>query len=792
MKRSAVFLIPGLLGAFVCAMFATQSVYAQQASRRADDASKRAQKWAVLMGVDQYVNGPKMRYCTEDATALVGGLTASGFSEQQVFALTDNVAEGDQASMYPTKGNIEKALDLVLSLPEKDDLLVVGYFGAGVQMKDANGTVVPYLCPRDGNLSDVNTLVPLADIYSRLENCEARYKVLILDTNRESLRNTKLPEGVEFLDVGATTKPFGVQILASTSANEVSFEDENLAHGVFANFLLEGMKDPSSGADLNGDGDVSIQELYYHAKTRTKAWVARNYFSRQQVVLYGETSSNFSFCTPTAIRRMGNGDQRVLPLGASLQKAIGQALPNSRIIVAEGVCNLPSTVVIDRPVEIVGESSDRTVFTCDNGAVFDIRSKGVVIRNLGVKGLGSRGPKPNDFDSAICVRNSDARIIGCTISSEVRNGVYAMVSQSQPVLVRCMLADCHNTGVRASGGSKVTVRECMLSDNKDSGISVAPFTRAIVEHTTIRKSDVGLDVDRMGNVDFVDLDFQKNGDTAVRVVNAPVIGLSGRGENVLSVVRFKNSVGPYSDSVAAGSHSLVPVNAIARASSVVNGGIASSREMGMSLTASQENGMSLAGSRDTGMNVTSLRPRGMVTGGVNITTVDVRNAASRNGSAGVAGLQISDGMLRAGLNTGTAGLRAARALYNSENAGISANEIRGNASGLTAVSMMRNNGILATGVNSGNAVNVGSLRGTMENAGIVANSNNVNAGVTTAMDSIQFNADRARANSVSARVHSFGARPAGYGFIQPLRSNLTDAYDTNFNGNVNFNGTVRE
>ncbi len=757
MKRSAIFLIPGLLGAFVCAMFAAQSVYAQSASRRTDDVSKRSQKWAVLVGVDQYVNGPKMRYCTEDATALVGGLTASGFSEQQVFALTDNVAEGDQASMYPTKGNIEKALDLVFSLPEPDDLIVLGYFGAGVQIKNSQGEMVPYLCPRDGDLSDVSTLVPLADIYKRLETCVARHRILILDTDRESFRNTKLPEGVEFLDVSSTSKPFGVQILTSTSVNEKSFEDENLSHGVFANFLLEGMKDPSSGADLNGDGDISIQELYYHAKTRTKAWVARNYFSRQQVALYGETSLNFPLCTPTAVRRMGNGDQRVLPLGASLQKAISQALPNSRIIVADGVCNLPSTVVVDRPVEIVGESSDRTVFTCSNGPVFDIRAKGVVIRNLGVKGLGSRGPKPNDFDSAICVRNSDVRIIGCTISSEVRNGVYAMVSQSQPVLVRCMLADCRSTGVRASGGAKVTIRECMLSDNKESGISVAPFTRAIVEHTTIRKSDVGLDVDRMGNVDFVDLDFQKNGDTAVRVVNAPVIGLSGRGENVLSVVRFKDSVGPYSDSVAAGSHSLVPVNAIARASNMVNNSsIAGSRTTGMNLTGSQDTGMNLTGSQDTGMNITSLRPRGMVTGGINVTTIDVRGAESRGGTTSFTDLQYSNGSLQAGLNTGSTGLRAARMLYSNDN-----------------------------------SANIGSS-GTMQSTGITAGNNSVNAGATTAMDSIHFNTESARSNSVSARVHSFGARPAGYGFIQPLRSNLTDAYETNLNGNVNFSGTVRE
>ena len=601
MKRLAIILV---LGMFLAS--AAQPVSAQPSGRRAGDVNKRSQKWAVLVGVDQYEAG-KLRYCTDDATALVGALSASGFNEQQVYALTDNVVEADQEKMSPTKENLNEIMGLVLSLPEKDDLVVVGFFGMGVQVRSADGKKTPYLCPKDGVLTDVSTLIPLSDVFSRLETCPARFKVLVLDVNRESSLQIQLPEGMERLDVTSVASPFGVQILSSVAPGEISREDENSSHSVFAQYLLTGVKDPSSGADWNEDGEVSIQELFAFVKTSTKAFVARNFFARQQVTLYGETFSDFALCAPTAVRRVGR-DQRVLPLGASLQTAIDRALPNSRIIVAQGTCNLPRTVVVDRPVEIVGESPESTVFACSNGPVFDIRSKGVVIRNLGVKGLGSRSERVDDFDSAICVRNSDARIIGCVISSAVRNGVYAMVSQSTPYLVRCTITDCGKTGVRAAGGSNVTVRECLLTKNGESGVSVAPFTKAVVQHCTISNCDVGLDVDRMGYADYAQLDFIRNGEDAIRVVNAPVIGFSGRGENVLSVVHFKDVTGPYEDVMASGSHSMAPVSSVARSNTALGG-------------------MNITSGRSTGMNITSARNRSMFSGAADIVELRDRTQA---------------------------------------------------------------------------------------------------------------------------------------------------------------------
>ena len=59
----------------------------------AADSPKSPQRWAVLIGVDQYTNVHKLKYCVADQQALAKQLVASGFPEDQVFVLSDKAQE---------------------------------------------------------------------------------------------------------------------------------------------------------------------------------------------------------------------------------------------------------------------------------------------------------------------------------------------------------------------------------------------------------------------------------------------------------------------------------------------------------------------------------------------------------------------------------------------------------------------------------------------------------------------------------------------------------------------------
>jgi uncharacterized caspase-like protein len=51
----------------------------------------------------------------------------------------------------------------------------------------------------------------------------------------------------------------GRVIISSCSANEVSKEDDNLQHGIFSYYMLEGLK---GRTDQDGDGIITVSELF--------------------------------------------------------------------------------------------------------------------------------------------------------------------------------------------------------------------------------------------------------------------------------------------------------------------------------------------------------------------------------------------------------------------------------------------------------------------------------------------------------------------------------------------------
>src|SRR5436190_24177567 len=70
---------------------------------------KVEQRWAVLVGVDDYAYAQKLQYCGADQRALRDQLVASGFPVDHVFLLHD---KAEDPKFRPSKGNIERQLNL--------------------------------------------------------------------------------------------------------------------------------------------------------------------------------------------------------------------------------------------------------------------------------------------------------------------------------------------------------------------------------------------------------------------------------------------------------------------------------------------------------------------------------------------------------------------------------------------------------------------------------------------------------------------------------------------------------
>ena len=237
-----------------------------------DDAARAADvpsgnRWAVLIGIDEYTLAGKLTYCGADQRAMRDRLVAAGFPERQVYLLHDGAEEG---RYRPSRGNIERQVDAVLKIASPGDLVVLGFSGHGTEI---GGRM--YIVPGDGNLEDPATLVSLDDMYDRLRECAAAMKVVIVDACRnDAQRGARgaAPPGARALSQSLEKRPLpeGTVLINSCAPGEISWEDDAFKHGVFMHYVLEAL---DGRADANADGRLSLNELAGYASLETKAFV---------------------------------------------------------------------------------------------------------------------------------------------------------------------------------------------------------------------------------------------------------------------------------------------------------------------------------------------------------------------------------------------------------------------------------------------------------------------------------------------------------------------------------------
>lgn len=269
----------------------------------ADRAARK--KWAILIGVNRYINVVDLRFCSRDVESLQKSLIGLGFPERNIFMLHDNAKERKNE---PFGSNIRKVLNLLLGelddkgeklvrpgLVSKDDLVVVAFSGHGVHLDGES-----YFCPVDAELGKNHTLVPLKRLYRLLVLSPASVKLMLVD----ACRNDPRVRGVKSLRTASENRklasslaapPKGVLVLSSCAPGQVSLEDTGLRHSVFMKNVLDGLSGAADRSEGNRNGRVSLLELYRYASSHTKSYVARRNRILQTPTLHGEITGDFEF-----------------------------------------------------------------------------------------------------------------------------------------------------------------------------------------------------------------------------------------------------------------------------------------------------------------------------------------------------------------------------------------------------------------------------------------------------------------------------------------------------------------
>jgi hypothetical protein len=228
--------------------------------------------WAVVIGIDRYPHVRQLKYAVNDANLFYEYLvTRNRIPAKNVVLLLNQDA---------TLTNIKSALGTDLkNMAGRDDMVLIYFAGHGVTERDAQSPdgdgLEKYLLPFDADLKDLYaTALPMGELSRIFNRIRSERLIFIADAcySGASGGRTVGMDGMRasisenFVDRIAGGK--GRVVITASGANEVSAEKDELQHGVFTYFLVEGLK---GSADSDGDGVVTVDEIYDYVSKHVPA-----------------------------------------------------------------------------------------------------------------------------------------------------------------------------------------------------------------------------------------------------------------------------------------------------------------------------------------------------------------------------------------------------------------------------------------------------------------------------------------------------------------------------------------
>ncbi len=246
------------------------------ATQPASDRDLGRLRLAVLIGVDQYKILPSLRFCGADVEALRDELVDGGFARDHVVLLSSNSAE----RLTPSKAHVEEQIHTGLASAGANDFVLLAFSGTGIEVGGSR-----FLCPSDADPSNADSLISFDWLCDELRTCRADLKVVLVDACRipHGLNQPRRAGKVPVLTGGCL-------ILSGCDSGEIAFESEEARHGVFTNFVLQGL---AGQADANKDGRVTALELWEYASPATEAYVQARFRRSQRPTLEGNLTGEF-------------------------------------------------------------------------------------------------------------------------------------------------------------------------------------------------------------------------------------------------------------------------------------------------------------------------------------------------------------------------------------------------------------------------------------------------------------------------------------------------------------------
>jgi formylglycine-generating enzyme required for sulfatase activity len=248
-----------------CLVLVLIALGATASFERAEAGTKKRHGYALLVGVRNYEHRSlaELKYTENDVEKLARLLDRAGSPyHSRVRVLSCTRGQKDKADR-PTAENVRNALAALVKDRTRHDTVLLALSGHGVQLQvkcpsgEKPEKTFPYFCPVDAQLAgaDYETgrhprLIHLQEVMSKLGECGAGAKLVLVDACRNELQARS---STRALSLKSEMVPEGVAALFSCKTGQVSFEVEQLRHGLFFHFVLRGL----AGRAKNTRGEVT-------------------------------------------------------------------------------------------------------------------------------------------------------------------------------------------------------------------------------------------------------------------------------------------------------------------------------------------------------------------------------------------------------------------------------------------------------------------------------------------------------------------------------------------------------
>jgi hypothetical protein len=230
---------------------------------------KPGEVWAVVIGINKYSHLPSLKYAVNDAREFYRYLVdVNKVPEGNVWLILD-----EDATLDKVKSTLGTRLRRSAG---KEDTVIIYLAGHGAMESDSSSPdgdgLEKYILPYNADPKDLySSAMPMREIAQIFQRISSDRLILITDmcySGAAGGRTVPVP-GIRANISGAflerISRGRGRVVLTAGDANEVTVERDDLRHGVFTYFLLEGLR---GKADADGNGIITVDEVYRYVSIK--------------------------------------------------------------------------------------------------------------------------------------------------------------------------------------------------------------------------------------------------------------------------------------------------------------------------------------------------------------------------------------------------------------------------------------------------------------------------------------------------------------------------------------------